>query len=357
MSLQFYNSPIQHSRVKLPMRTRWSHLYTEHFDIHSFTRVSHLWLWITKIKGRNQGQSSEILWLIAVRTGEGLWRKNGVEKLNDVWSVFWWGSQPDLGRYLKLGQDFRPMGGRSHQEGGWGANARTFLKPAGATYLPHPSGRVNHPHSHIFPSLWFLRKLRSAPQRFVSIPIIFLRQSLPTGVPDDRLKLRVTIDQKFQQVSFSREIIEKMKNWPLLLKFHIMGAGSKARSVHLRPTTHSTSQGSLLLLHIFVLNSGGRGFLISFSIKREAISYYSSHGWEVNLFLTTSHRNPQVPSCRHIQIPSRKQMVTWVFIIFFLTSIIQCTTISAVFFVRETHITKKKLPIWQSYPYLCHKLI
>ena len=290
---------------------------------------------------RNQGQSSEIFWFIAVRTGEGLWRKNGVEKLNDVWSVFWWGSQPDLGRYLKLGQDFRPMGGRSHQEGGWGANARTFLKPAGATYLPHPSGRVNHPHSHIFPSLWFLRKLRSAPQRFVSIPIIFLRQSLPTGVPDDRLKLRVTIDQKFQQVSFSREIIEKMKNWPLLLKFHIMGAGSKARSVHLRPTTHSTSQGSLLLLHILVLDSGGRGFLISFSIKREAISYYSSHGWEVNLFLTTSHRNPQVPSCRHIQIPSRKQMVTWVFIIFFLTSIIQCTTISAVFFVRETHITKK----------------
>jgi len=71
-------------------------------------------------------------------------------------------------------------------------------------------------------------------------------QSLPTGVPDDRLKLRVTIDQKFQQVSFSREIIEKMKNWPLLLKFHIMGAGSKARSVHLRPTTHSTSQGALL---------------------------------------------------------------------------------------------------------------
>ena len=131
------------------------------------------------------------------------------------------------------------------------------------------------------------------------------------------------------------------KNWPLLLKFHIMGAGSKARSVHLRPTTHSTSQGSLLLLHVLVLNSGGRGFLISFSIKREAISYYSSHGWEVNLFLTTSHRNPQVPSCRHIQIPSRKQMVTWVFIIFFLTSIIQCTTISAVFFVRETHITKK----------------
>ena len=111
------------------------------------------------------------------------------------------------------------------------------------------------------------------------------------------------------------------------------------------------------LTSYFVLNSGGRGFLISFSIKREAISYYSSHGWEVNLFLTTSHRNPQVPSCRHIQIPSRKQMVTWVFIISFLTSIIQCTTISAVFFVRETHITKKKLPIWQSYPYLCHKLI
>jgi len=32
-------------------------------------------------------------------------------------------------------------------------------------------------------------------------------QSLPTGVPDDRLKLRVTIDQKYQQVSFSEEII------------------------------------------------------------------------------------------------------------------------------------------------------
>ena len=73
-----------------------------------------------------------------------------------------------------------------------GANARTFLKPAGATYytpageLPSQSPLRSNTFSY-FPHL---------DPFHVRLPF----QSLPTGVPDDRLKLRVTIDQKYQQV-------------------------------------------------------------------------------------------------------------------------------------------------------------
>ena len=72
-----------------------------------------------------------------------------------------------------------------------GANARTFLKPAGATYYT-PAGELP---SQSPPSNTFSYFPRLDPFH-VRLPF----QSLPTGVPDDRLKLRVTIDQKYQQV-------------------------------------------------------------------------------------------------------------------------------------------------------------
>ena len=73
-----------------------------------------------------------------------------------------------------------------------GANARTFLKPAGATYYT-PAGEL--PSQSPLRSNTFSYFPRLDPFH-VRLPF----QSLPTGVPDDRLKLRVTIDQKYQQV-------------------------------------------------------------------------------------------------------------------------------------------------------------
>ena len=72
-----------------------------------------------------------------------------------------------------------------------GANARTFLKPAGATYYT-PAGEL--------PSQSPLRSNTFSYFHFISFHVRLPFQSLPTGVPDDRLKLRVTIDQKYQQV-------------------------------------------------------------------------------------------------------------------------------------------------------------
>ena len=113
------------------------------------------------------------------------------------------------------------------------------------------------------------------------MPILISHQSLPTGVPDDRLKLRVTIDQKYQQqVSSSKEIIEKREKLASAVKLS-SDAGSKARDVNLPPAAHSTSQGS--------------------------------HISQKSRFVQNIILHPQVPSCRHFQIQSRKELVIWVF--------------------------------------------
>lgn len=98
------------------------------------------------------------------------------------------------------------------------------------------------------------------------MPILISHQSLPTGVPDDRLKLRVTIDQKYQQqVSSSKEIIEKRKKLASAVKLS-SDAGSKARDVNLPTATHSTSQGS----HISQLNFQHSANMPNISAKKSA---------------------------------------------------------------------------------------
>ena len=61
--------------------------------------------------------------------------------------------------------------------------------------------------------------------------------------------------------------------------------------------------------------------------------------------LITSHQPSQVPSCRHIQIQSRKEMVIWVFIIFHDRFSVQKKGCYITFqfcclFATETHITR-----------------
>ena len=105
-----------------PMRTRISHLYPatlwhppfDQGDWPLLTSSLHCMRQKAQHKTRavwaKLSPLSNFSHSVEGRVGEnGVWLKVG--KLNDMWAVFWWGSQPDVGRYLKLGWDFRPMGG------------------------------------------------------------------------------------------------------------------------------------------------------------------------------------------------------------------------------------------------------
>ena len=132
------------------------------------------------------------------------------------------------------------------------------------------------------------------------MPILISHQSLPTGVPDDRLKLRVTIDQKYQQqVSSSKEIIEKRKKLASAVKLS-SDAGSKARDVNLPTATHSTSQGS----HISQLNFQHSANMPNISAKKSA-----------NLSLRFGqHIIPQSSSTGAVLYAlSNPELVIWVF--------------------------------------------
>ena len=134
-----------------------------------------------------------------------------------------------------------------------------------------------------------------------SYSILISYQSLPTGVPDDRLKLRVTIDQKYQQqVSSSKEIIEKREKLASAVKLS-SDAGSKARDVNLPTTAHSTSQGSRISQKKI-----SQPLLKILSAKRKSTDLFLRFGQNI-----ISH--PQVPSCGHFQIQSGKELVIWVF--------------------------------------------
>ena len=114
-----------------------------------------------------------------------------------------------------------------------GANARTFLKPAGATYYT-PAGEL--PSQSPLRSNTFSYFPRLDPFH-VRLPF----QSLPTGVPDDRLKLRVTIDQKYQQVPI--DLQREKQELTSGVKRQSLRSGPEAGCVNLSTTTYSSRKG------------------------------------------------------------------------------------------------------------------
>ena len=111
--------------------------------------------------------------------------------------------------------------------------------PPGYTNQPTTPQREPYSTFSYFPLLMILVKVVVFSIKISSTPPMTLfHQSLPTGVPDDRLKLRVTIDQKYQQVSFSEEIIKRKEKLASAVKLSTLGNRVGGKGC---PSAHSSS--------------------------------------------------------------------------------------------------------------------
>ena len=140
-----------------------------------------------------------------------------------------------------------------------GANARTFLKPAGVHQPTNHTPAGTLLHILIFsPPYDSCESCGVLNQKDVQLLLwhfsirVFLRVSLMTAWSCEWQSTRNTNRSLFQ-----KKLLRERKNWPLLLNFQHLGTGSEARDVHLPTAAHSASQGSIILSHLKDLGEAG----------------------------------------------------------------------------------------------------